>query len=95
MCVCVFFPNPGSHTSTHPTSHHHHTRQYKKEYVVQLSGFPKHSVVSVQALRVDDDPNDDEDEEEGEGEGTARPMATVSTDGDGRATVRTYVFACA
>ncbi len=66
--------------------------QYKKEYDVRLSGFPKHSVVTVQALRIPGDDDDDDDEEaddvDGEGEVLARPMATVSTDGEGKAAVR-------
>lgn len=49
---------------------------------MRLSGFPKKSIVALQALRIEEgDGEEDEDV-------TTRPMATVSTDGKGAATVR-------
>ena len=52
---------------------------------MRLSGFPKLSVVAVQALRIEE-----EDGEEDE-DVTTRPMATVSTDEDGAASVRASI----
>ena len=72
--------------TTLPNTYIHHTKpnQYKKEYEVRLSGFPKNSIVALQALRIEEGDAEGEEDEDV----TTRSMATVSTDGDGAASVR-------
>lgn len=53
---------------------------------MRLSGFPENSIVALQALRIE------EGDADGEEDVTTRPMATVSTDGDGAASVRHFLW---
>jgi hypothetical protein len=95
--ICMHTYNTSISSKTHTTLTHPPTtpnpfsctKQYKKEYEVRLSGFPRHSVVLVRALRLP--PEGDEEDGAGREEDgwlVARPMVTVTTDAQGRAVVR-------